>query len=570
MPKLHLILICLSAMVAIAAASSPRRAMSAWQGRPNEIVVLDNRQTFTGHVTRQPDTITVELPSTSRLVFPKSKVLFVEKTLAAAYWELAARTRSSDLSGQIEVFQWCLNHHQFNEASNHLLMLQEMDIPARKLMQLDVSLQITQKRFLASQAAAAAADTLAPRGAPDPALRSSPRLRGAPASLAGLQSVDSINIPDLKSGLSSLPQENRVSPTGSPSPLHIPRPNDAQIGSVAAFRRLPTSVELPTSPVPANASASHTVTTIDQYGNEVDSMVQQVSFDQTLSDTAQSVAAGDLNKSDDSIRHIIEGRPNNQSPHAISRQPDLPKADSRLKRRLQSTDTLVYSDLDRLTRSMPKGSVGLFRTQVEPLLQRSCRQCHRTASDGVDVGVAFEIHQAVNGSINRRMSQKNLFQALNLSDPREPEKSLLIRYATTAHGNQRRASFDLAAPQLTSLKQWLIMISENPFLPIEKFSSADSRSVGMLETLPADSPSAIAQPTGLEIVAETAIKAPDADAGRALGKTTLASPPTARSSSRFPDKTGSRGVTGDSHEDTPPPQDPFEGEIFNRKYLSPH
>ena len=73
--------------------------------------------------------------------------------------------------------------------------------------------------------------------------------------------------------------------------------------------------------------------------------------------------------------------------------------------------------------------------------------------------------------IDRRMSQKNLFQALNLANRMQPEESLLIRYATVAHGNQSRPSFQWQDAQLKAVKKWLIMVSDNPSLPLEKFAS---------------------------------------------------------------------------------------------------
>ena len=358
----------------------------AWQAAGEKIVVLTNRQTLQGKVTQQQGKVSVGLPSGSLIVLADSRVEFVSDSFGEAYWELAGRTRSTDLEGQIGVFKWCLRNELFEEASNHLLMLQEMEIPAKTLMQLDVSLQISQKRHQESLAT--------PTSAPV-AIAAIPLRRNNP--IVGLQSVDAIQIPDLHQ-------------INSPQKSATSKQED-----VVSADNLPT---------------------IDEFGNEVDStMVRSVSWDQPINDAV-----------------------------AVS---ELPFADADLIQRLDSAESLVYADLDRLARSMPRGSVGMFRKHVEPLMQKACSQCHNANN----ADRHFEIFQNFHGEIDRRMSQKNLYQSLNLSDRKQPAESLLIQFATNAHGGQATASFRWEDPQLLALKQWLVLVSENPSLPIEAFSS---------------------------------------------------------------------------------------------------
>ncbi len=352
----------------------PARSAQAWQSPEAEIVVLKNHQTIQGIVQRQPEKISVRLPSGSLIVLPESRVLLIGQTLPQVYWELAARTRSTDSKGQIGVYKWCVRNNLFDEAANHLLMLQEMDIPAKTLMQLDVSLQITKKRHLQSQQKNVAAHTNA----------------------------------------ETVPQKH-------------PAPNARWQGD--------QTIEIPNLHDTAQASTStNRQPTIDEFGNQVDRNVQLVSWDQPITETTQP------------------------SETLIT--------DETLRRRLGATESLSYAALDRLTRSMPNGAVGLFRKQVEPLLQQACASCHQSGSSDS----AFEIFQGNNGAINRRMSQKNLFQALNLADRTRPAQSQLMRYATAAHGNQSHPSFQWQDAQLNVVKQWLIMISDNPFLPLDKFA----------------------------------------------------------------------------------------------------
>jgi hypothetical protein len=99
-----------------------------------------------GEISRQDNKIILRLESGSRIHLAQERVLFTAATLSGAYWELAARTGSTDLQGQISVFQWCLRNELFDEAANHLLVLQESKIPARKLSALDLDLQAKKKR----------------------------------------------------------------------------------------------------------------------------------------------------------------------------------------------------------------------------------------------------------------------------------------------------------------------------------------------------------------------------------------------------------------------------------------
>ena len=377
MHKLFFILLSLSSAVAVCMSA---RSAQAWQSSEAEIVVLTNHQTIQGIVQQQQEKVSVRLPSGSLIVLPKSRVLLVSQSLSQVYWELAARTRSTDTKGQIDVYKWCVRNQLFDEAANHLLMLQEMDIPAKMLMQLDVSLQITKKRQEAQSQQKIAATHTNPATVPQ-------RQREPNAQWQGDQSIE---IPNLHGTAQASTNTDRLA-------------------------------------------------TIDEFGDEVgsrtDGNVQQVSWDQPISENVE--------------------------------QSETLVIDEILRRRLGATETLSYSDLTRLTRSMPHGAVGLFRKQVEPLLRQACSDCHQAES----TDSAFKFFHGRNGVIDRRMSQKNLFQALNLADRIRPEESLLIRYATVAHGNQSRPSFQWQDGQLKAVKQWLIMVSDNPSYPLEKFAS---------------------------------------------------------------------------------------------------
>ena len=113
------------------------------------ILVLKNGQTLEGELSLEDGKYTVSLPSGSAIRIAEARVMFTARSHKHAYWELAARTSPSDLPAQIRVFQWCVRNELFDEASNHLLVLQESDIPARRLLALDYELETKIKRATA-------------------------------------------------------------------------------------------------------------------------------------------------------------------------------------------------------------------------------------------------------------------------------------------------------------------------------------------------------------------------------------------------------------------------------------
>lgn len=122
------------------------RAQSATIDFESGVVVLVNGQTMEGEISRQDNKVVVQLESGSRILLAEERVLFTAANLSDAYWELAARTGATDLEGQVSVFQWCLRNELFEEGANHLLVLQESKIPARRLAALDFDLTAKKKR----------------------------------------------------------------------------------------------------------------------------------------------------------------------------------------------------------------------------------------------------------------------------------------------------------------------------------------------------------------------------------------------------------------------------------------
>lgn len=142
----HLLVAVMLLAVTFLLLTGSLRAQSAAGVSNSGVAVLKNGQTMAGEISRRDNKIILRLESGSRIYLAQERVLFTAATLSEAYWELAARTGPTDLEGQVSVFQWCLRNELFEEGANHLLVLQESKIPARRLSALDLDLQAKKKR----------------------------------------------------------------------------------------------------------------------------------------------------------------------------------------------------------------------------------------------------------------------------------------------------------------------------------------------------------------------------------------------------------------------------------------
>jgi len=127
--------------------------------------------------------------------------------------------------------------------------------------------------------------------------------------------------------------------------------------------------------------------------------------------------------------------------------------------------------LDRETRAMPKGTVSFYKRHLESKLIANCIQCHDSRSASMPLS-----KRAIGQTIPRRMSQQNLHFVVEQVDRSTPFESPLLKMATTAHGQQESAAFNLEDPFLFELKKWSVAISDDPAAWLMKLSeSAQSK-----------------------------------------------------------------------------------------------
>lgn len=204
-----------------------------------------------------------------------------------------------------------------------------------------------------------------------------------------------------------------------------------------------------------------------------------------------------------------------------------------------SAATVSAEQLDAAISALPRGSVEKFGAIVQPILQNRCgaNQCH-----GPNAKSSFTLLKPPAGqSANRRFTQRNLYATLQQIDQSSPDSSPLLIMPQRRHGTALSAVFDKhSQKQLDELTAWV------------RTAFAVQASAGPA-TIPPAEPVTLSQPSASP--AEQA----------AVQTEQLAEQPTAgptkinvmRPQTTSPDSPKARFV----------PRDPFDPEIFNRRYL---
>jgi hypothetical protein len=202
-------------------------------------------------------------------------------------------------------------------------------------------------------------------------------------------------------------------------------------------------------------------------------------------------------------------------------------------------------ELDRMIRSLPHGAIETFTQTVQPVLMNHCTAsgCHGPQSE-----TPLRLFRSSgNKSASRRITQRNLYSALQFVDMNNPLASRLLTAPSEPHGSARYAVFnEHQALQYKRLVDWVSQLSHQP--------ASESPALAVL-------PAAIEPPPGF-FAGTTPQKLPqDAQNARQLpqgGRSQTvrrgASPPVAKS-------VGEAAPASYNQ-----PADPHDPEIFNRRY----
>ncbi len=119
------------------------------------------------------------------------------------------------------------------------------------------------------------------------------------------------------------------------------------------------------------------------------------------------------------------------------------------------------SELDRLTRNMPEGTMEAFRNTIQPMLVSGCAaaKCHGSAATS-----EFRLIRPLRGHLlSRRATQRNLQAVLGYLGPADGEdsESQILAAATRAHGGRDDPAF--RSPDAVPVKQlvaWIVAVTE--------------------------------------------------------------------------------------------------------------
>lgn len=373
-----------------------------------QLLVLKNGEIMRGRITRNAQQVILITAQGSRLVMPADRTEFVCDSLVDAYWGKAARTKASDLEGQKKLFHWCLKNKLHEQAQNQIDILLHSNANAADLEYLDRQLNVAliQQQNIdrrTAQSGSPIPDSQSQREeSPDPTDHGKPKTQMALAPIERNQTIG-----------------------GSQ--------NDVVAADPSIFRPLPVLNTIPTNEhdsqftqlPPSNDSTMPL---------ELDTSVRQVDFQEEIAfDTI-------------SLDHKIPSA-FNVSNSTKTTQP----VDDRIM--------ISIHELDRETRSMPKGTLGHYRQRVERVLTNGCSaaKCH-----AADSRIMPLMQLGRSQAIPRRQSQRNLHNVLRYVDRARPFESRLLIAATTPHAGYEKPILEKGSQHHESLIKWLIMLSDDP------------------------------------------------------------------------------------------------------------
>jgi hypothetical protein len=229
--------------------------------------------------------------------------------------------------------------------------------------------------------------------------------------------------------------------------------------------------------------------------------------------------------------------------------------------------------LDGMVRNLPTGSMESFTNTIQPLLLNYCGKsgCHGPRSTN-----ALRLERiAPNRQAGRHPTQRNLQAALALVDRTKPDDSKLLLATIRPHGTLKVPVFtDREQSQYKQLVQWVYLLANSK--ESGPRPSLGERGAPLLQAVPGR----VGQPMAAAPTSQRPApsKQPSTvgqdwsssfpDQARGAGGTPAGTPDDSRvaragSQGELPPAAKRPGETADTYI----PKDPFDPEIFNRRYL---
>jgi len=264
----------------------------------------------------------------------------------------------------------------------------------------------------------------------------------------------------------------------------------------------------------------------------------------------QRDVTGHLDLAEWCLQHSLLSQAADEVLAAIAIQPDHPRIQA-LERRLQLAvsrplptlrterkkgPSVTLDELERTMRELPEETVRTFTAHVQPLLMNRCASnaCHGSGSEA-----EFRLVRPSWGkTLTRRFTQRNLYASLMQIDRESPESSPLLTAPSAPHGNVASALFaERDQQQFELLADWVQKVVNEGDPPPPTIAAGPSSLLQASYTEPVNRP-----------------KTEDMSAKKD-GLSAQKPPPT-------PSMKPEDGQPDDSVR-----RDPFDPEIFNRRFL---
>lgn len=223
-------------------------------------------------------------------------------------------------------------------------------------------------------------------------------------------------------------------------------------------------------------------------------------------------------------------------------------------------------ELDRFIRGMPSHAVESFTSTIQPLLINNCTTsgCHAPSSDA-----KLHLFRIPPGSPpTRRTTQRNLYAVWQQLNTSNPAASPLLTVATQKHGNCKSAVFtDRQADQYQQLAAWVSLFGQGRKLA--QPASVAAPSAPLLQTMPpAATPARQALESSNVPGAASHAKPGGKSGGSSAGAKLESLDGQGSAETKPPRGPDERSAQSDRKPLKPDyvPVDPFDPEVFNRKY----
>ncbi|MBN1588081.1 MAG: hypothetical protein JW888_01040 [Pirellulales bacterium] len=216
-------------------------------------------------------------------------------------------------------------------------------------------------------------------------------------------------------------------------------------------------------------------------------------------------------------------------------------------------------ELEEMIRQMPPGSVEMFTNSIQPLLLNSCAGggCHGAQGSG-----EFRLlRNHPSRPASRRMTQRNLHAALEWIDRRKPDDSRLLVESIRAHGTAEKPAFtDKDAAKYRQIVEWVYRVAEPGRANHSTPETIDFNGLAQARAMTAGPTTRPGNVGGLVPNASgaTLTRPLTTPNGVPSGQSTVVEPPDGQPNG----SSVKRGVPIKRFV----PVDPFDPEIFNRRY----